>query len=437
MRSALSVTMIDIEAIRLKKEHPTNPDAFDLALQARMALIDSHSAAASSEALRLSELALKKDPNSVGALTTAAFALTDGIYFETIPRAEALDRAAGYVERARRIQPDNELVMNAEAALLDFQHHWNELLTIAQQITQMFPNNWLGFQRLGVANKNLGRYEAAIPAFQAALRLDPRASTLSNRYWNLAHCAVPIGRDSEAIVWAHRALTSPGDLTLDWRQRIYVWLAVAYQRTGDAAAARNAVAEALRLQPFDTVRAVTPDNPDSPESREQFGQIWAALRQAGYRDHADPDADFGIASDNLLHALIQGHTPTEAPGARTVRTADVVAMLADRKPLVLDTMWNSWHLSIAGAVGLDGIGFGGVLSDPLQARLDRKMRALTGGDLTRPIVVMGFNSERFDGRNLTLRLAALGYTQLYWYRGGREAWEVAALPEVDIQPAEW
>ena len=42
-----------------------------------------------------------------------------------------------------------------------------------------------------------------------------------------------------------------------------------------------------------------------------------------------------------------------------------------------------------------------------------------------PIVTMGFNAERFQGRNLALRLVALGYTNVYWYRGGREAWEVA------------
>jgi hypothetical protein len=49
-----------------------------------------------------------------------------------------------------------------------------------------------------------------------------------------------------------------------------------------------------------------------------------------------------------------------------------------------------------------------------------------------PVVAVGWNSERFDGRNLALRLVALGYTHVYWYRGGREAWEVAGLPETEI-----
>ena len=55
-----------------------------------------------------------------------------------------------------------------------------------------------------------------------------------------------------------------------------------------------------------------------------------------------------------------------------------------------------------------------------------------GGHLTVPIVAVSWNSERFDGRNLALRLVALGYTNVYWYRGGREAWEVAGLPETEV-----
>ena len=55
------------------------------------------------------------------------------------------------------------------------------------------------------------------------------------------------------------------------------------------------------------------------------------------------------------------------------------------------------------------------------------MQQLTHGDRNMPMVAMGWNSERYQGRNLALRLVALGYTNVYWYRGGREAWEVAGL----------
>jgi hypothetical protein len=65
------------------------------------------------------------------------------------------------------------------------------------------------------------------------------------------------------------------------------------------------------------------------------------------------------------------------------------------------------------------------------------MQTLTKGDLATPIVTVGFNSEYFGGHNLALRLVALGYTDVYWYRGGREAWEVARLPETELDVQEW
>lgn len=65
------------------------------------------------------------------------------------------------------------------------------------------------------------------------------------------------------------------------------------------------------------------------------------------------------------------------------------------------------------------------------------MQVLATGDLATPIVVNGWNSERFDGRNLALRLAALGYTKIYWNRGGREAREVAGLPETQVDIQDW
>ena len=65
------------------------------------------------------------------------------------------------------------------------------------------------------------------------------------------------------------------------------------------------------------------------------------------------------------------------------------------------------------------------------------MHELTAGDLNKPAVAVGWNSERFDGYNLALRLVALGYTKVYWYRGGREAWEVNGLPEAELTPQDW
>ena len=138
----------------------------------------------------------------------------------------------------------------------------------------------------------------------------------------------------------------------------------------------------------------------------------------------------------MLHNNLVGPTPNDVPGATIIRTADLPGLLKTAHPIVIDTMTNSWEQSIIGAIGLRFAGLGGSFTDPGQDRLRNKVHVLTDGDLNRPIVAVGLNSERFDSRNLALRLVAMGYTHVYWYRGGREAWEVNGLPEtsVDVQP---
>jgi hypothetical protein len=119
------------------------------------------------------------------------------------------------------------------------------------------------------------------------------------------------------IAWADRALV--GDLTAFERKTLLLWQAAAYARTGEQQAAKRALDAALRIDPFNTVRARAPNVPGSPVDREVYVRIQDALRIAGLRDHAEPDADFGVASDNALHEKLEGQTPTTVAGATTVR----------------------------------------------------------------------------------------------------------------------
>jgi adenylate cyclase len=195
--------------------------------------------------------------------------------------------------------------------------------------------------------------------------------------------------------------------------------------------------EANRLWAFATVRGDWSQPITSPALAVQVEHVEQGLRLAGLRDHADEYADFGVASDAELRQDLAGLTPTTAPGVTTIRTNDLLPVLAQRKPLVIDTAMYSRGRSIPEAIGLGNAGLGGTFTDGAQHRLDRKIRELTGGNTSTPIVAVGWNSERFDGRNLALRLSALGYTNVHWYRGGREAWEVASLPEADVELHEW
>jgi adenylate cyclase len=158
----------------------------------------------------------------------------------------------------------------------------------------------------------------------------------------------------------------------------------------------------------------------------QIERVREGLRLAGLRDHVDEDEDFGIVPDSRLRTDLAGTTPLTVPGATTIRTPELAALLQDSKPVVIDA--SQGNRTLAGAISVYEAGLGGALDDSVQDRLRPLIATLTGGDLSKPIVTLGINAERWTGYNLALRLVALGYPQVYWYRGGREAWEVAGLP---------
>ena len=91
---------------------------------------------------------------------------------------------------------------------------------------------------------------------------------------------------------------------------------------------------------------------------EQIERFQAALRLPEERDHAQEDADFGVALDDKLHAGMElaGLTPTTVPGVTTIHTAELERLLAEREPIVIDLMLYSWGRSIPGAVGLKRAG---------------------------------------------------------------------------------
>jgi rhodanese-related sulfurtransferase len=176
-----------------------------------------------------------------------------------------------------------------------------------------------------------------------------------------------------------------------------------------------------------------------PTYMAQMDRMRQGLRIAGLREHAEEDADFGVASDGTLqlHRDLLGLTPRAILGATTIRTAELADLLAHREPVLIDVARRPCGRSLPGAIGLQGTGYAAAFSDPLQARFRRKIHELTHADRSTLIIACCANSEHFSSYNLVLRLLALGYTQVYWYRGGWEAWQVAGLPDTPLELQEW
>jgi adenylate cyclase len=423
----LNVAMVDIEGARSKRERPDNPDAFDLVLRARSIWGHPMGPREEAEKLALFEQALRLDPISIVAMTGIAYSLIEGNR-----RGDDLQRAARLLANAAAINPDNELVVATTGYLLRHRNRCTEAISAYQRVLNGNPNSHWAYNDIGACLTALDRADEAIPLFEKANRLDPLGPYAWSRYQHIGWAMLHLGRDEEAILWTQRALSANPNIRPDWHTSFILRMAASHARLGHLDEAHRLVAEANHVWPYDTVRSRSPYDLDHPIGVER---IQAALRLAGERDHADENADFDVASDDTLHEDLAGPTPTTAPGATTVCTDQFEQFLADRKPIVIDPMAYWWGRSIPGAIGLENAGSG--FAGDIQDRLRRKMQELTSGDLNKPIVAMGWNSERFDGRNLALRLIALGYTQVYWYRGGREAWEVNGLPEARVIATDW
>ena len=155
-----------------------------------------------------------------------------------------------------------------------------------------------------------------------------------------------------------------------------------------------------------------------------------AQQQAGADGYSEEDRDWGIAATNRLRQQpYHGPTPLTIPGAQVVSTRELQAMLAGAgSPILIDVLSEGGHVTLAGAVWISGAGRGTNFMDPVQAVLAQLLTKLSGDNKARALVFFCASSQCWLSYNAALRAVALGYTKVYWYRGGVEAWGAAGLP---------
>ena len=139
--------------------------------------------------------------------------------------------------------------------------------------------------------------------------------------------------------------------------------------------------------------------------------------------------------------------PETCPGATTLDTEGVRALVdrgdvipvdvlpAPPKPEGLDpgALWlPPPHRNIPGSVWLPNLGYGR-LSNGLERYLERSLQRVTAGDKSRQLIVY-CRADCWMSWNFAKRLAALGYTRVYWYPDGTTGWEAAGLPLEPSRP---
>ena len=152
---------------------------------------------------------------------------------------------------------------------------------------------------------------------------------------------------------------------------------------------------------------------------------------------ADETVDYGVAPTNTLHLQdFDAPTPTHIQGARTITTLELQAMVtSDRPPLLVDVIGGEQSVSLPNAVWLRDAGAGRHIDDDVQAWLDYHLARLTHRDKSYPLVFFCASRMCWMAHNATLRALDLGYRNVSWYRGGRDAWQAAGLPMAPVGSA--
>ncbi len=110
-------------------------------------------------------------------------------------------------------------------------------------------------------------------------------------------------------------------------------------------------------------------------------------------------------------------------------------LASNRPPALVDVIGGEQTVTLPHAVWLRDAGVGRHLDDDVQAWFDYHLSQLTNHDKSYPLVFFCASRMCWLAHNATLRALDLGYTNVSWYRGGRDAWQAAGLPMVPVPPA--
>ena len=146
-------------------------------------------------------------------------------------------------------------------------------------------------------------------------------------------------------------------------------------------------------------------------------------------NYANENTDWGVPPQSALAKVAGARTPTTIPGGKVLSTRQLADALRRKDRLIMLDAWaDAAHETIPGAHRVWFAGNSGAFDDVSQAALSVVLKRFTGGDLSYPVVVFCTSSECWESYNAALRVAALGYRDIRWYRGGLTAWNAAHQP---------
>lgn len=139
--------------------------------------------------------------------------------------------------------------------------------------------------------------------------------------------------------------------------------------------------------------------------------------------------DFGVRPVASLHAgAPHGPTPTSIPGGTVISTQELATRMTQNPQglAVLDILGGPETLPMA--TFATPAAAPGSCSDQVQQNYGNYLQQVTGGNKAMLVVVYCQSTHCWMSYNAALRAINMGYTNVFWYRGGIEAWQAAGLP---------
>lgn len=163
--------------------------------------------------------------------------------------------------------------------------------------------------------------------------------------------------------------------------------------------------------------------PPPPPPNDQTAQVPEVPTEI----YAFESRDFGVqATDQMRQGQFHAPTPTEIIGGYVVTTQGLVEAYAQGIDMVvIDVLGGQYALP--NAMTAPAMAQGGHFGDRIQQQTSQWLGQLTRGNTGAPIIIYCSDPMCWLSYNAALRAIAAGYTNVYWYRGGIQAWQMAGL----------
>jgi TolB-like protein len=430
--SALDAEFTDIEGAAGTGARPNDEDALALFYRARSTIGHDDTLGGLRRAQTQLEKAVQLQPDFADAQAQLAITLLRKAMGTDDPDDAAdMAEARAAVLRALHLAPRNAAALAADARLRVADGQCAPAMLSATAALDEEPNS---IDALGVLAKcamHAGQLDDAARYEQSILRLNPESVRTHTEEEVLAQVRLLQGRYRDAEALCFQALDGdppprPDADAMGRADYTRLMQMAAFALDGDTTRAQELYAAYNTIWPRRSVWRIGAYASTGVANLPGYRRFLDGLHAAGMPEYDDETADYGIAPPPAPHHGGDfDPTPMQAPGATRVTTHEVAAMLK-AGVLVLD-------IGRGVAVPQGAAWYDHSLSDDDDVTFaDRMLAARPAGPQT-PVVVMGPGSTGFDSYNLVGHLVSHGFTKVYWYRGGEEAWARAGLPARDMR----